>query len=253
MRKPILAGNWKMYKSFDEAVEFVEAVRESIPSEEKVDAVICAPAIYLPTLVDIATETDLAIGAQNMHFEQEGAFTGEVSPAQLAAIHVDYVILGHSERREMFNETDEAVNKKVKAALAHGIVPIICCGETLEEREESKTEAKVSSQIRAALEGFTADEVSHMVLAYEPIWAIGTGKTATADDANETCGAIRKVVADMYGTATAEAIRIQYGGSVKPENIAELLSKEHIDGALVGGASLQVDSYLKLLEAGANA
>ncbi|MFF5995238.1 triose-phosphate isomerase [Lysinibacillus sp. KU-BSD001] len=253
MRKPILAGNWKMYKSFDEAVEFVEAVRESIPSEEKVDAVICAPAIYLPTLVDIATETDLAIGAQNMHFEQEGAFTGEVSPAQLAAIHVDYVILGHSERREMFNETDEAVNKKVKAALAHGIVPIICCGETLEEREEGQTEAKVSGQIRAALEGFTADEVSHMVLAYEPIWAIGTGKTATADDANETCGAIRKVVADMYGSATAEAIRIQYGGSVKPENIVELLSKEHIDGALVGGASLQVDSYLKLLEAGANA
>lgn len=253
MRKPILAGNWKMYKSFDEAVEFVEAVREAIPSEEKVDAVVCAPAIYLPTLVDIATETDLAIGAQNMHFEDEGAFTGEISPSQLASINVDYVILGHSERREMFNETDEAVNKKVRAALNHGIVPIICCGETLAEREAGATVQKVAGQIRAALTGFTAEEVAHMVLAYEPIWAIGTGKTATADDANETCGAIRAVVADMFDAATAEAIRIQYGGSVKPENVVELLSKEHIDGALVGGASLEVDSYLKLLEAGANA
>ena len=253
MRKPIIAGNWKMYKTFDEAVEFVETVSDAVPSEEKVDAVICAPAIYLPTLVDIAVESDLAIGAQNMHFENEGAYTGEVSPAQLASIHVDYVVLGHSERREMFNETDEAINKKVRAALAHGIVPIICCGETLEEREAGKTVTKVAGQVRAALEGFTAEEVAHMVIAYEPIWAIGTGKTATADDANETCGAIRAEVATLFGDQTAEAIRIQYGGSVKPENIAELLSKEHIDGALVGGASLQVESYLKLLEAGENA
>ncbi|MEO4054512.1 triose-phosphate isomerase [Solibacillus sp. CAU 1738] len=253
MRKPIIAGNWKMYKTFDEAVEFVEAVRDAIPTEDKIDAVICAPALYLPTLVDVATETDLAIGAQNMHFENEGAFTGEVSPAQLAAINVDYVILGHSERREMFNETDEAVNKKVRAALNHGIVPIICCGETLEEREAGHTEAKVSKQIRAALQGFTAEEVAHMVIAYEPIWAIGTGKTATADDANETCGSIRNVVAELFGQETADAIRIQYGGSVKPENIQELLAKEHIDGALVGGASLDTTSYLKLLEAGANA
>lgn len=171
----------------------------------------------------------------------------------LSTIHVDYVILGHSERRELFNETDEAVNKKVRAALNHGIVPIICCGETLEEREAGSTEAKVSGQIRAALEGFTAEEVAHMVLAYEPIWAIGTGKTATADDANAVCGAIRAVVADLYDSETSETVRIQYGGSVKPENIVELLGKEHIDGALVGGASLQPDSYLKLLEAAANA
>ena len=253
MRKPIIAGNWKMYKSFDEAVEFVEAIREAVPSDEKVDAVVCATDIYLPTLVDIAVETDLAIGAQNMHFEEQGAFTGEVSPSQLASIHVDYVILGHSERRHMFNETDEAVNKKVKAALAHGIVPIICCGETLEEREAGNTETKVSGQIRAALEGFSAEEVAHMVLAYEPMWAIGTGKTASADEANRVCGVIRNVVKELYGAETADAIRIQYGGSVKPDNIVELLSKEHIDGALVGGASLQVESYLKLLEAGANA
>lgn len=247
MRKPIIAGNWKMYKTFDEAVEFAEAVREKIPSEDKVDSVICAPALYLPTLVDIAIETDLAIGAQNMHFENEGAFTGEISPAQLSAINVDYVILGHSERREYFNETDEAINKKVKAALSHGIVPIICCGETLEEREAGQTEAKVSSQVKAALEGFTDEEVKHMVIAYEPIWAIGTGKTATADDANSVCGKIRETVGGLYGSDTAESIRIQYGGSVKPENIEELLSKEHIDGALVGGASLNVNSYLALL------
>ena len=253
MRKPILAGNWKMYKSFDEAVDFVDAVKEIIPSNDRVDAVICAPAIYLPTLVVAAEDTDLAIGAQNMHFENEGAFTGEISPAMLSSINVDYVILGHSERREMFNETDEAVNKKVGAALANGIVPIICCGETDAEREAGETVAKVSGQIRAALQGFSAEQVTHMVIAYEPIWAIGTGKTATADDANETCGAIRQVVKELYGEETAEAIRIQYGGSVKPENIVELLSKEHIDGALVGGASLQVDSYLKLLEAGENA
>lgn len=249
MRKPIIAGNWKMYKTFDEATEFVEAVRDKIPFEEIVDAVICAPALYLPTLVDIAFETDLAIGAQNMHFENEGAFTGEISPAQLSAVNVDYVIIGHSERREYFNETDEAVNKKVRAAMNHGIVPIICCGETLEEREANQTEQKVEKQVKAALDGFTVEEVEHMVIAYEPIWAIGTGKTATADDANTVCGAIRNVVEELYGRDTSEKIRIQYGGSVKPENIKELLSKEHIDGALVGGASLQVDSYLKLLEA----
>ena len=253
MRKPILAGNWKMYKSFDEAVDFVDAVKEIIPSNDRVDAVICAPAIYLPTLVVAAEDTDLAIGAQNMHFENEGAFTGEISPTMLSSINVDYVILGHSERREMFNETDEAINKKVGAAIAHGIVPIICCGETDAEREAGETVAKVSGQIRAALQGFSAEQVTHMVIAYEPIWAIGTGKTATADDANETCGAIRNVIAELYDQTTAEAIRIQYGGSVKPENIVELLSKEHIDGALVGGASLQVESYVKLLEAAANA
>lgn len=247
MRKPIIAGNWKMYKTFDEAAQFVEAVRDQIPTEDKVDAVICAPALYLPTLVGIAADFDLAIGAQNMHYENEGAFTGEISPAQLSSINVDYVILGHSERREYFNETDEAVNKKVAAALTAGIVPIICCGETLEERESGKTEEKVSGQIKAALNGFTAEQVEHMVIAYEPIWAIGTGKTATADDANQVCGAIRNVVEELFNKDCSEKVRIQYGGSVKPENIEELLSKEHIDGALVGGASLQVDSFLALV------
>lgn len=253
MRKPIIAGNWKMYKSFDEAVQFVDTVIDKLPSNDKVDAVICAPALYLPTLVQVAGESDLAIGAQNMHYENEGAFTGEISPSQLASIDVDYVILGHSERREYYNETDEAINKKVAAALAHNIVPIICCGETLEEREAGTTEQKVAGQITAALSGFSAQEVEHMVIAYEPIWAIGTGKTATAEDANQVCGAIRAVVENLYNAETAQSIRIQYGGSVKPDNIVELLSKEHIDGALVGGASLQPESYLKLLEAAANA
>ncbi|MFJ7668234.1 triose-phosphate isomerase [Lysinibacillus sp. NPDC097195] len=253
MRKPIIAGNWKMYKTFDEAIQFVEGVQDKVPSNDNVDAVICAPALYLPTLVQIASEFELAIGAQTMHYENEGAFTGEISPAQLASVAVDYVILGHSERREYYNETDEAINKKVAAALAHNIVPIICCGETLQEREAGTTEQKVAGQITAALAGFDAQQVEHMVLAYEPIWAIGTGKTATAEDANQVCGAIRATVEKLYDSATAQAVRIQYGGSVKPENIEELLAKEHIDGALVGGASLQAESYLKLLEAAANA
>lgn len=242
-----------MYKTMSEAVGFVEAILEKIPSAEKVDSVVCAPALYVPTLVDIASESELAIGAQNMHYETEGAFTGEISPTQLASVNADYVIIGHSERREYFNETDEAVNKKVHAALTHGIVPIVCCGETLEEREAGKTEDKVSTQVRAALQNVADEQVEHIVIAYEPIWAIGTGKTATADDANAVCGKIRACIADMFGSDVAEKVRIQYGGSVKPENIEELLSKEHIDGALVGGASLKVDSFLTLLEAGKNA
>lgn len=253
MRKPIIAGNWKMYKTFDEAVDFTKTVRVRIPSSDKVDSVICAPALYLPVLVDLASNTELAIGAQNMHYENEGAFTGEISPSQLSDIQIDYVILGHSERREYFNETDEAINKKVKAALGHGLVPIICCGETLSEREKGKTIEKVGTQIKKALAGLSIEEARHVVIAYEPIWAIGTGKTATADDANFVCGEIRKTVDKLYGSEISEQLRIQYGGSVKPENIEELLSKEHIDGALVGGASLQVDSYIKLLEAAVNA
>lgn len=240
-----------MYKTFDEAVAFVEEVSDQLPTQDKVDAVICSPALYIPTLKAVAADTALAIGAQTMHEAEEGAFTGEISPAQLESVGADYVVLGHSERREYYNETDEAVNRKVAAALAHTIVPIICCGETLSEREAEATNEKVTTQITKALTGFTAEEVKHMVIAYEPIWAIGTGKTATADQANEVCGVIRQVVAGLYDEPTAQAIRIQYGGSVKPENIDELLAKEHIDGALVGGASLQPTSYLALVEAGA--
>lgn len=253
MRKPIIAGNWKMYKTLSEAVDFVEQVKSQVPANDKVEAVVCAPALFLPTLVEAAKGTDLAIGAQNMHFETEGAFTGEISPTQLADIHVQYVVLGHSERREYFNETDEAVNKKAHAAFAHNLVPIICVGETLEEREAGQTVSKVSSQVKAAIKDLSSEQVAQAVIAYEPIWAIGTGKTATAADANEVCGEVRHAIAEEIGAEVAEKTRIQYGGSVKPANIEELLSMEHIDGALVGGASLEVDSYLKLLEAGANA
>ncbi len=253
MRKPIIAGNWKMYKTLSEAVDFVEQVKSQVPANDKVEAVVCAPALFLPTLVEAAKGTDLAIGAQNMHFETEGAFTGEISPTQLADIQVQYVVLGHSERREYFNETDEAVNKKAHAAFAHNLVPIICVGETLEEREAGQTVSKVSSQVKAAIKDLSSEQVAQAVIAYEPIWAIGTGKTATAADANEVCGEVRHAIAEEIGAEVAEKTRIQYGGSVKPANVEELLSMEHIDGALVGGASLEVDSYLKLLEAGANA
>lgn len=253
MRKPIIAGNWKMYKTLSEAIHFVQAVKSSVPAPEKVDSVICAPALFLPSLMNEAEGSHLAIGAQTMHFENEGAFTGEISPMQLEDIKVQYVILGHSERRQYDNETDEGVNKKVHAAFEHHLTPIICVGETLEEREAGKTVSKVSSQVSAALKGLTAEQVAKTVIAYEPIWAIGTGKTATAQDANEVCGAIRQIVGEIAGENAANMIRIQYGGSVKPENVVELLSMEHIDGALVGGASLKPDSYLKLLEAGANA
>ena len=253
MRKPIIAGNWKMYKTLSEAVDFVEQVKSQVPANDKVEAVVCAPALFLPTLVEAAKGTDLAIGAQNMHFETEGAFTGEISPTQLADIHVQYVVLGHSERREYFNETDEAVNKKAHAAFAHNLVPIICVGETLEEREAGQTVSKVSSQVKAAIKDLSSEQVAQAVIAYEQIWAIGTGKTATAADANEVCGEVRHAIAEEIGAEVAEKTRIQYGGSVKPANVEELLSMEHIDGALVGGASLEVDSYLKLLEAGANA
>ncbi|HWI49173.1 MAG TPA: triose-phosphate isomerase [Rummeliibacillus sp.] len=253
MRKPIIAGNWKMYKTLSETIEFVEAVKASVPATDKVDSVICAPALFLPSLVKEAEGSNLAIGAQTMHYENEGAFTGEISPVQLEDIKVQYVILGHSERRQYDNETDEGVNKKVHAAFAHNLTPIICVGETLEEREASNTVVKVSSQVGAALKGLNAEQVAKTVIAYEPIWAIGTGKTATAQDANEVCAAIRKTIEEVAGDVAAEMIRIQYGGSVKPENVVELLSMEHIDGALVGGASLIPESYLKLLEAGANA
>jgi len=253
MRKPIIAGNWKMYKTLSEAKQFAEEVKGLAPDPVKLDTVICAPALFLDQLAQVVTDSSVYVGAQTMHFESEGAFTGEVSPVQLADLGVDFVILGHSERREYFNETDEAVNKKVHAAFEHYLIPIICVGETLEEREAGNTTSKVEGQVEKALAELTADQVKRSVIAYEPIWAIGTGKTATSEDANEVCGAIRSKVESLYGQSVAESVRIQYGGSVKPENIKELLTMEHIDGALVGGASLQPASFLKLLEAGANA
>ena len=242
-----------MYKTASEAASFSEEVKASIPASEKVDAVICAPALYLHKLVETAANTGLKIGAQTMHEEKEGAFTGEISPVQLKDIGVEYVIIGHSERRQYFNETDESANRKVLAAFEHGLAPILCVGESLEQRESGDTGNVVEAQVEKGLADLTASQAALLVIAYEPIWAIGTGKTATAEDANEVCGIIRKKVASLFNDETADAIRIQYGGSVKPANIEELMNMEHIDGALVGGASLESESFLKLLEAGANA
>ncbi|MBY0097034.1 triose-phosphate isomerase [Mesobacillus maritimus] len=250
MRKPIIAGNWKMHKTLPEAKKFIEDVNGLVPSNDKVESVVCAPALFLGQLVEAAKDHDLKIGAQNMHFEESGAFTGEISPKALEDIGVNYVIIGHSERREMFNETDETVNKKTIAAFKYNLTPIVCCGETLEQRENGETNDLVGSQVTKALEGLTEDQLKQTVIAYEPIWAIGTGKSSTAEDANETCAHIRKVLAESFSPEVAEAIRIQYGGSVKPGNIKEYMAQSDIDGALVGGASLESDSFLQLLEAG---
>ena len=248
MRKPIIAGNWKMFKTRDEALNFVYAVADKVPSTDKVDSVICAPFVLLRCLVKRQGE-NLRIGAQNMHFEESGAFTGEIAPSMLTTTGVTYVIIGHSERRAMFNETDETCNKKLHAAYKHGLTPILCVGEMLEHREGGLTEAVIKEQIVKDLEGLTAEQVKTLVIAYEPIWAIGTGKTATSEVANETCGYIRSLVAELYGAEVAEEVRIQYGGSVKLNNIDELMAQPHIDGALIGGASLVAEDFVTFTQA----
>lgn len=248
MRKPIIAGNWKMFKTRNEALKFIYAVSDKLPDIEKVDSVICAQFTVLRCLVKRQGE-NLRIGAQNLHFENEGAFTGEVSAPMLKEINVSYVIVGHSERRAMFNETDEAINKKLHKALEYDITPILCVGESLEQRESGQTEAHLAEQLEKDLAGLTAEQVKGIVIAYEPIWAIGTGKTATSEVANETCKFIREKIASMYDQDVADAIRIQYGGSVKLNNIHELMMMPHIDGALIGGASLDPENFVKLVEA----
>ncbi|PFG14766.1 MULTISPECIES: triose-phosphate isomerase [Bacillales] len=253
MRKPIIAGNWKMNKTLTETKSFVDEVKGLIPDGNRVDSVVCAPALFLDYLTDELEGTALQVGAQNMHFEENGAFTGEISPVALNDLGVGYVILGHSERRELFGETDEIVNQKTHAAFKHNLTPIICVGETLEQRESDVTEDIVKAQVQKAIAGLTNEQVAQSVIAYEPIWAIGTGKTATSDQANDVCAFIRGVLKDETTDETANAVRIQYGGSVKPGNIDELMGKSDIDGALVGGASLDAKSFLQLLEAGQNA
>lgn len=250
MRKPIIAANWKMYKTLSEATSFVTEIRQQVPASDRVDTVVCAQALFLDQLVKETKGTDIKIGAQNMYFEESGAFTGEISPVALADLKVVYVIIGHSERRQLFNETDETVHKKVHVAFKHGLTPIVCCGETLEQREAGLTFDFIKGQIEKALQGLTEEQVKQTVIAYEPIWAIGTGKSSTAENANEVCCYIRSEIANLFSKDAAEAIRIQYGGSVKPDNIQEFMAQPDIDGALVGGASLEGASFLKLLEAG---
>ena len=237
MRKPIIAGNWKMHKTRDEALQFIYSVNEELPSIEKVDSVICAPFTVLRCLVKRQGE-NLRIGAQNMHYEDQGAFTGEVSAAMLNDLGVKYVIIGHSERRAMFNETNESVNKKLHQAFKYDLTPILCVGEDLQNRENNETECVIKEQLHLNLSGLTSEQVLELVIAYEPIWAIGTGKTATPEMANETCGFIRRTIAEMFSEEVSQKVRIQYGGSVKVDNIDALLAQEHIDGALIGGASL---------------
>ncbi|AJS60840.1 triose-phosphate isomerase [Paenibacillus sp. IHBB 10380] len=247
MRTPIIAGNWKMFKTVPEAKTFIEAIKGKA-EVSGVESVICAPFTNLPALVEAVKGTSIKIGAQNLHFEDNGAFTGEISGVMLKELGVDYVIVGHSERRAYFAETDEVVNKKVHAAFKHGITPIVCVGEKLEEREADQTKEVCKVQTEGALKGLTAEQAAQVVIAYEPIWAIGTGKSSTAQDANEVISYIRDLVKGLYGTSVSDVVRIQYGGSVKPENVVEYMGQSDIDGALVGGASLEPTSYVQLVE-----
>lgn len=229
-----------MNKTPQEALALVELLKDKV-NTDKVDVVFCVPAVDLIPVIDALKGTNIAVGAQNMFYEESGAYTGEISPAMLTEIGVKYVVIGHSERREYFAETDETVNKKVKKAIEHGITPIMCCGETLEQRELGIAVDFIRTQIKSGLAGISAEDVKKVVIAYEPIWAIGTGKTATSEQAEEICSAIRTVLGEVYGSETAEEVRIQYGGSVNGKNAAELFGMPNIDGGLVGGASLKED------------
>jgi triosephosphate isomerase len=251
-RMPIISGNWKMHKNHFEAIQAVQKLHYRLDRDdhEAVEVTVHPPFTDLRS-VQTLIESDrmsLVLGAQNCHWENEGAYTGEVAPPMLAKLDVRYVIVGHSERRELFGETDETVNRKVRAVLASGMTPIMCCGETLAEREAGGAEAKVEGQVRAGLAGLGGDKVGSLIIAYEPIWAIGTGRTATAEDAQAMCAHVRRVVGTEFGGDAAARVRIQYGGSVKPGNIAELMAQPDIDGALVGGASLDPDEFAAIVQ-----
>ena len=240
MRKKIVAGNWKMNKTPSEAVELVNMLKPLCANED-VDVVFCVPAIDIIPAMEAAKGSNIAIGAENMYYEESGAYTGEISPAMLVDAGVKYVVLGHSERREYFAETNETVNKKMLKAFEHGITPIMCCGESLEQREQGVTMDFIRQQVKVGFLGVTAEQAATAVIAYEPIWAIGTGKTATTAQAQEVCAEIRKCIAEIYDDATAAAIRIQYGGSVNAKTAPDLFAQADIDGGLVGGASLKAD------------
>ena len=247
-RKAIIAGNWKMNKTATEAAALID---ELIPAvkDATCEVVICVPFTDLTTAVAKCKGTNIPVGAENVHFEKSGAFTGEISADMLVDLGVEYVVIGHSERRQYFAETDETVNKRSRAALAAGLKPIICVGESLTQREQGVTEELVRMQTKIALNGVTAEELKNVVIAYEPIWAIGTGKTATAEQAQEVCAAIRKVVGELYGEDAAKGLTVQYGGSMNPKNAEELLSKPDVDGGLIGGASLKADQFAVIVDA----
>ena len=246
MRRKVIAGNWKMNMLPGEAIEFINELTPLVKDTEN-EVILCVPYTDLFYSLLTAQNTNIKIGAQNMHFEESGAYTGEVSGKMLKSINVEYVIIGHSERRQYFAETDETVNKKVKAAFKYGLKPIVCVGETLEEREAGKTVDIITKQTELALEGLTNEQVENTIIAYEPIWAIGTGKTATSEDANNSIKEIRNKIEEIYGQETASRVIIQYGGSVKSSNAKELFGMSDIDGGLVGGASLKAEEFSKIV------
>jgi triosephosphate isomerase (TIM) len=253
MRKPILAGNWKMNKTVAEAQTLVAAMKDELLKVAGVDKVFCPPFLAVPAVAALVAGTEIGVGAQDMYWKDSGAFTGEVSPLMVKEF-CQYVIIGHSERREYFGETDQTVNQKLQAALAHGLRPIVCVGESLELRQAGKTEIWVSGQVKAALAGLSAEQVAGLVIAYEPIWAIGTGLAATSADAEHVCGnVVRATVAALYGQATAQVVRVQYGGSVSAGNAAELMAQPNIDGGLVGGASLKAADFIAIVQAAGKA
>ncbi len=248
MRKPLIAGNWKMNNTVSESIKLVKLLVEFMDKYEKDrEVLVCAPFTSLYCINEIVKNSKVKLGAQNMHFEEKGAYTGEISPIMLKDIGVEYIIIGHSERRQYFNETDEIVNKKITTALKYNLKPIVCVGETLEQRESGKEKDIIRNQIKNGFKNIKASDIEGIVIAYEPIWAIGTGKTATADQANEIISYIRKIISELYDGEVADNVRIQYGGSVKPNNASEIMSKSDIDGALVGGASLKIEDFTQII------
>ncbi len=247
-RTPIIAGNWKMFKTIDESVDMVKNLKELVKDVTETEIVVCPPFVSISPVVNALQDSNISVGAQNCHWEDKGAFTGEIAPPMLAAAGCTYVIIGHSERRKYFHETNEHVNRKAKALYEHSLIPIICVGETLDQREDNKTMDVVEEQIRGCLADIPVDKMLSTVIAYEPVWAIGTGKTASPEQAQEVHAFIRNLLNELYGKDNAQQIRIQYGGSVKPDNIASLMEMDDIDGALVGGASLEAESFAKIIK-----
>ena len=249
VRKAVIAGNWKMNMTPSRAKALIEELKPLVADMNGCDIVICVPFVDIPTAVEACAGSNIRVGAQNVHFESKGAYTGEISAEMLTELGTSYVVIGHSERRQYFGETDVTVNKRLCAALAAGLTPILCVGELLEERDQDVTDEVVSRQLKIALQGVSAEDAKKVIIAYEPVWAIGTGRTATAEQAEQVCALIRRTLAAKYGEETAQAVTIQYGGSMKASNAAELLSKENVDGGLIGGASLIASDFAAIVKA----
>ena len=248
MRKPIIAGNWKMNKTVQESLELVEGLKKELKDINDVDIFVCPPFTSLAKVAEVIQGTNVQLGAQDVYWEDAGAFTGEISPLMLKGLNCRYVIIGHSERRTYFGETNDSVNKKLKAAIRHNLTPIICVGERLEQREKGETFTVITDHVQNGLQGITAEQIKKAVIAYEPVWAIGTGRTASPDQAQEVHNFIRQLLQKLYSQQVATEVRIQYGGSVKPDNISDLMAQADVDGALVGGASLKSDAFIKIVK-----